>query len=80
MIAKNWIGFNDDTLPIIFSKLHIREVNDSHLYDDDEDHIIHCECCHNELTKDEIGAIVHGSKKIYCDKTECIADYILKSI
>lgn len=78
-MINNWIGFNDDTLPVVLEQLHIKKEGD-HLLNEEEGTIVKCEICNTKLAEDDIGNIVPGSKKFYCRNLACFAEYIHDSL
>lgn len=79
MLAKNWIGFNQDTISIVFKQLDIEE-REEVLEDRNTGETIKCECCNRPIKKEEIGAITKGSKHFYCKEPGCFAKYIVENI
>jgi len=39
---------------------------------------IKCECCGRMVKPDQVGNIVPGSTKVYCDNPSCFAEYVDK--
>lgn len=42
----------------------------------DSGHAATCQACKVELTKDNLGAVLHGSTLLYCTNTACMLDYL----
>ncbi len=79
MLISNWVGFNSENLPIMLEKLNLREDDRKNIIDESEHQQIVCAHCNTSITKENIGLIVPGSKKIYCKNVSCLADYVIKN-
>ena len=73
---ENMFSFNETNIEKIVNRLGYSISNPKN-YIKENDEIQHCKVCTHDITKDNLGMIIPGSKILLCDNPACFSKYLV---